>query len=205
MPGGPEAIVRVGALALQGDVRVHLAALREAHCDAIAVRTAAELEAVDALAIPGGESTTMSRLIRAFGLEALLRRRLADGMPTLSTCAGTILLSRQIRDGTADQLALGVLDLTTRRNGYGRQLDSFECDLEIPEIGAPAFRAVFIRAPVIEAVGPAVEVLAVQGGRPVAVRQGPHLSLTFHPEMTADHRLHRLFVEGLERVVEGAA
>ena len=205
MPGGTEAIVRVGALALQGDVREHLAALREAHCDAIAVRTAAELEAVDALAIPGGESTTMSRLIRAFGLEALLRRRLADGMPTLSTCAGTILLSREIRDGTADQLALGVLDLTTRRNGYGRQLDSFEFDLEIPEIGAPAFRAVFIRAPVIEAVGPAVEVLAVQGGRPVAVRQGRHLSLTFHPEMTADHRLHRLFVEGLERVVEGAA
>lgn len=173
--------------------------------DAVAVRTEAELDQVDALAIPGGESTTMSRLIRAFGLEAALRRHLADGMPTLSTCAGTILLSREILDGTDDQVALGVLDLRTRRNGYGRQLESFECDLAVPEIGAPAYRAVFIRAPVIEAAGPDVEVLACHSGRPVAVRQGPHLSFTFHPEMTGDRRLHRLFAEGLQRVVEGAA
>ena len=192
--GGSEAIVRIGVLALQGDVREHLAAFRRAGAEALPVRTAEELRSVDALALPGGESTTMSRLIRVFGLEAPLRRRLAAGMPTFSTCAGTILLSREILDGTPDQLALGVLDLRTRRNGYGRQLESFELDLEIPAVDAGDFRAVFIRAPVIEGCGPGVEVLASHLGRPVAVRQGAHLSFTFHPEMTGDLRLHRLFL-----------
>ena len=184
-------------LALQGDVREHLAAFRRAGAEALPVRTAEEVLGVDALSIPGGESTTMSRLIRAFGLEAALRFRLSDGMPTFSTCAGTILLSREILDGTPDQLALGALDLRTRRNGYGRQLESFECDLEVSAVGAASFRAVFIRAPVIEGCGPGVEVLAVHDGRPVAVRQGPHLSFTFHPEMTGDLRLHRLFIEAV--------
>ncbi len=181
-------------LALQGDVREHLAAFRRAGAEALPVRTAEELRSVDALALPGGESTTMSRLVRVFGLEAPLRRRLAGGMPTFSTCAGTILLSREILDGTPDQIALGVLDLRTRRNGYGRQLESFELDLEIPAVDAGDFRAVFIRAPVIEGCGPGVEVLASHLGRPVAVRQGAHLSFTFHPEMTGDLRLHRLFL-----------
>jgi 5'-phosphate synthase pdxT subunit len=192
-------------LAVQGDVREHLAALRRAGGDAVPVRTPGELDGIGALVIPGGESTTMSRLIRAFGLEAPLRHRLGEGMPTLSTCAGTILLSREVLDGTADQLALGALDLRTRRNAYGRQAESFERHLEVRGIGAAPFHAVFIRAPVIEEYGPEVEVLARHAGRAVAVRQGPHLSLTFHPEMTADPRLHRLFVEGLREVVAGAA
>lgn len=197
MSGGPEAILRIGVLALQGDVREHLVAFRRSGAGAVPVRSADELLGVHALALPGGESTTMSRLIRAFGLEAPLRRRLADGMPSFSTCAGTILLSREILDGTADQLALGTLDLRTRRNGYGRQLKSFECDLDVPATGPDPFRAVFIRAPVIESCGPGVEVLASVEGRPVAIRQGRHLSFTFHPEMTGDLRLHRLFLEGV--------
>jgi 5'-phosphate synthase pdxT subunit len=187
-------------LALQGDVREHLAAFRRSGADAVPVRSAEDVLGVHALAVPGGESTTMSRLIRAFGLEASLRRRLADGMPTFSTCAGTILLSREILDGTADQLALGALDLRTRRNGYGRQLESFECDLDVPAAGPDPFRAVFIRSPVIEGCGPDVEVLATLHGRPVAVRQGRHLSFTFHPEMTGDLRLHRLFLDGVGKV-----
>jgi 5'-phosphate synthase pdxT subunit len=188
-------------LALQGDVREHLAAFRQAGAEALSVRTADEVLGVHALAMPGGESTTVSRLIRAFGLEAPLRRRLADGMPTFSTCAGTILLSREILDGTGDQLALGVLDLCTRRNGYGRQFESFESDLDLPVVGADPFHAVFIRAPVIEGFGPGVEVLAIHEDRPVAVRQGRHLSFTFHPEMTGDLRLHRLFTEAVGEVV----
>jgi 5'-phosphate synthase pdxT subunit len=168
--------------------------------EARAVRTAEELRGVDALALPGGESTTMSRLIRAFGLEQDLRRRLRSGMPTFSTCAGTILLSRTVLDGTPDQLAFGVLDLTTRRNAYGRQVQSFESDVDIAGLDEP-FRAVFIRAPVIEAHGPTVEVLASREGRAVAVSQGSHLSFTFHPEMTPDLRLHKLFAE---RVAEAA-
>ena len=198
MSGGTEAILRIGVLALQGDVREHLAAFRRSGAEAVPVRSADEILAVHALALPGGESTTMSRLIRAFGLEASLRCRLADGMPTFSTCAGTILLSREILDGTADQLALGTLDMHTRRNGYGRQLESFECDLEVPAAGPEPFRAVFIRAPVIESCGPGTEVLASHEGHPVAVRQGRHLSFTFHPEMTGDLRLHHLFLEGVD-------
>jgi len=188
-------------LALQGDVREHLAAFRWAGAETLPVRTVEEVLGVHALALPGGESTTMSRLIRVFGLEGALRRRLADGMPTFSTCAGTILLSRKILDGVDGQLALGTLDLQTRRNGYGRQLESFECDLELPAAGDGRFRGVFIRAPVIESCGPGVEILAVHEGRPVAVRQGRHLSFTFHPEMTGDLRLQRLFVESVGEMV----
>lgn len=192
-------------LALQGDVREHLAAFRRAGVEAVAVRTPGELAGVDALALPGGESTTMSRLIRAFDLESALRRRLGEGMPTFSTCAGTILLSREILDGTGDQLALGILDLRTRRNGYGRQVESFESDLVVPAIGDPAFRAVFIRAPVVEGWGPGVEVLATHDGKPVALRQGRHLSFTFHPEMTGDLRLHQLFAHSLGEAGADAA
>ena len=187
----------VGVLALQGDVREHLSAFARCGSEAVAVRLPAELDGVDALAIPGGESTTMSRLLRVFGLEEPLRRRLDAGMPCLATCAGMILLSRSILDGRAGQLALGALDLDVRRNGFGRQVDSFEADLDIPAVGADPFRAVFIRAPRVIRVGPAATVLASVDDEPVAVAQGQHLALAFHPEMTGDDRLHRLFLRGL--------
>ena len=141
----------------------------------------------------------MSRLLGAFHLEEPLRRRLEGGLATFTTCAGLILLSRSILDGRAGQLALGALDLGVRRNGYGSQVDSFEADLEVPELGDRPFRGVFIRAPVIEQTGASVEVLARFGGAPVMVRQGSHIALTFHPEMTGDDRIHRLFLDCLER------
>lgn len=184
-------------LALQGDVREHLDALRRSGVEALTVRTAAELAGVDGLVLPGGESTTMSRLLDVFGIAATLRQRLADGMPTLSTCAGTILLSRTIIDGRPDQTAFGALDIDTRRNGYGRQVDSFETDITVAGLDGPPFRAVFIRAPVITRCGATVEVLAAHDGSPVAVRQGAHLALTFHPELTGDARLHRLFADSV--------
>lgn len=190
----------IGVLALQGDVREHRAALEASGARTTGVRTAAELEAVDALAIPGGESTTLSRLIRAFGLEEPLRRRLEAGLPCLATCAGMILLSRGILDGRPDQLALGILDLDVRRNGYGRQLDSFEAALEVPALGGPPFPGVFIRAPVVERVGEGMTVLACHDGSPVAVAQGPHLALAFHPEISGDDRFHRLFVDHVHAV-----
>jgi 5'-phosphate synthase pdxT subunit len=195
-PAGPV----IGVLALQGDVREHRAALEASGARTIGVRTAAELEAVDALAIPGGESTTLSRLIRAFGLEEPLRRRLEAGLPCLATCAGMILLSRGILDGRPDQLALGILDLDVRRNGYGRQLYSFEAALEVPALGEPPFPGVFIRAPVVERAGAGMRVLARHDGSPVALAQGPHLALTFHPEISGDDRFHRLFVEHVHAV-----
>ncbi len=159
------------------------------------VRLASELEAVDALAIPGGESTTMGKLLRSFQLEGPLRRRLADGLPTLTTCAGLILLSRAIVDGRPDQVATGTLDVAVRRNGWGSQVDSFEADLTFGPLGDIPFRGVFIRAPRIEETGAGVEVLARLGDEAVAVRQGLHIGLTFHPEMTGDDRIHRLFLE----------
>jgi 5'-phosphate synthase pdxT subunit len=187
----------VGVLALQGDVREHRAALEASGARTIGVRSAAELDAIDALAVPGGESTTLSRLIRAFGLEDPLRRRLETGLPCLATCAGMILLSRSILDGRPDQLALGVLDLDVRRNGYGRQVDSFETPLAVPQLGEVPFPGIFIRAPVVERMGEGVTVLARHDGRPVALAQGPHLALAFHPEISGDHRFHRLFLDRL--------
>jgi pyridoxal 5'-phosphate synthase pdxT subunit len=192
-------------LALQGDVREHLTALRGCGAEADPVRTPADLERVDALVIPGGESTTMSRLLHVFGLEGPLRERLAAGMPTLSTCAGLILLSREVLDGRPDQLALGVLDVSVRRNGYGRQVESFEADLAVAPLGVAPFRAVFIRAPLIESTGPDAEVIASFGDNPVAIAQGPHLGLCFHPEMTEDPRLHQLFLERAAAALEVSA
>jgi pyridoxal 5'-phosphate synthase pdxT subunit len=189
-------------LALQGDVREHLTALRGCGAEADPVRTPADLELADALVLPGGESTTMSRLLHVFGLETPLRERLAAGMPTLSTCAGLILLSREVLDGRPDQLALGVLDVSVRRNGYGRQVESFEADLDVAPLGVAPFRAVFIRAPLIESVGPDVEVIASFDNNPVAIAQGPHLGLCFHPEMTEDPRLHQLFLERATAALE---
>jgi pyridoxal 5'-phosphate synthase pdxT subunit len=192
-------------LALQGDVREHLTALHGCGAEASLVRTAAELDAVDALVLPGGESTTMSRLLQVFRLEAPLRERLEAGMPTLSTCAGLILMSREVLDGRPDQISLGVLDVTVRRNGYGRQVESFETDVPVKPLGVAPFRAVFIRAPLIVATGPDAEVIATFDENPVAVVQGPHLGLCFHPEMTDDPRLHQLFLERATAALEVSA
>ena len=171
-------------------------ALRGCGAEASTVRTAAELETVDALVLPGGESTTMSRLLQVFDLEMPLRERLAAGMPTLSTCAGLILMSREVLDGRPDQIALGVLDVSVRRNGYGRQVEVVR--------GGPSGRArsewrrfepCSSARRCIERAGPDAEVIATFGDNPVAVAQGPHLGLCFHPEMTDDSRLHQLFLE----------
>jgi pyridoxal 5'-phosphate synthase pdxT subunit len=198
-------ILRVGVLALQGDVQEHLLAVRGCGAEASTVRTRDELESVDALILPGGESTTMSRLLKVFDLEMPLRERLADGMPTLSTCAGLILMSREVLDGRPDQIALGILDVSVRRNGYGRQVASFEADIPIAPLGVAPFRAVFIRAPLIEEAGPDADVIASFGDNPVAVAQGAHIGLCFHPEMTDDLRLHQLFLERAAASLEVSA
>ncbi|GAC1336916.1 MAG: pyridoxal 5'-phosphate synthase glutaminase subunit PdxT [Candidatus Dormibacteria bacterium] len=196
---------RIGVLALQGDVREHAATFARLGAQPELIRFPDQLQEIDALALPGGESTTMSRLLRVFALLEPLRERLDAGLPTFSTCAGAILLSREILDGRPDQVALGALDLAVRRNGYGRQVESFEADLRIEGLEGEPFRAVFIRAPVFERVGAEVKVLASYDGKAVAIAQGKHLSLAFHPEMTRDDRLHRLFLTNLSRRRENAA
>jgi len=190
----------VGVLALQGDVREHLAALREAGVGAVPVRREAELAAVDGLVLPGGESTTMSTLLGVFELLEPLRARLAAGMPAYGSCAGMILLAGEVLDGRPDQEQLGGLDVVVRRNAFGRQVDSFETDLDMTGVGS--VRAVFIRAPWVEKVGADVEVLAAvpaeapqAAGRVVAVRQQNVLATAFHPEITGDHRVHAYFAE----------
>ncbi|MEI6251562.1 MAG: pyridoxal 5'-phosphate synthase glutaminase subunit PdxT [Mycobacteriaceae bacterium] len=188
----------VGVLALQGDTREHLAALRAAGAEVSTVRRRAELDAVDALVIPGGESTTMSLLLREFDLLEPLRRRLADGMPAYGSCAGMILLATEILDAGEpgrEASALGAIDMTVRRNAFGRQVDSFEGDIDFRGLDGPA-HAVFIRAPWVERVGPQVQVLArAFGDHIVAVRQGSVLATAFHPEITGDRRVHKLFVD----------
>jgi pyridoxal 5'-phosphate synthase pdxT subunit len=187
----------IGVLALQGDTREHLAALREAGADAITVRRRGELDAVDALVIPGGESTTMTHLLREFDLLDPLRSRIADGMPAYGSCAGMILLANEILDaGVAgrDAAPLKGIDMTVRRNAFGRQVDSFEGDIEFEGLDS-AVHAVFIRAPWVERVGPDVRVLGRAADHIVAVRQGQTLATAFHPEMTGDRRIHRLFVD----------
>lgn len=189
----------IGVLAVQGDVREHRAALESAGASSVAVRRPQELAAVDALVIPGGESTTIDKLTRIFGLRGPLRSRIADGMPVYGSCAGMILLADRILDGHRDQQTLGGLDITVRRNAFGRQVDSYETDLEVAGVAGGPVRAVFIRAPWVEACGPDVEVLAsveTEGGsRPVVVRQGHLLATSFHPEVTGDHRVHAYFVD----------
>ena len=188
---------RVGVLALQGDTREHLAALREAGAEAGTVRRRSELDAVDALVIPGGESTAMTHLLREFDLLEPLRSRLADGMPAYGSCAGMILLASKILDaGVAgrDAAPLKGIDMTVRRNAFGRQVDSFEGDIDFDGLKTPV-HAVFIRAPWVERIGPDVGVLARAADHIVAVRQGSMLATAFHPEMTGDRRIHRLFVD----------
>ncbi len=188
----------IGVFALQGDVREHLAALRSLGADTLAVRRPEELARCDALVLPGGESTTMYKLARTFDLLEPLRQRVHDGMPAFGTCAGMIMLADKVLDGTTDQETIGGLDITVRRNAFGRQVDSFEGDLDFAGLDAPV-HAVFIRAPWVESAGAGVEVLArVEGGPAagtiVAVRQGPLMATSFHPEVGDDDRIHRLFV-----------
>jgi 5'-phosphate synthase pdxT subunit len=200
-------VATIGVLALQGDVREHLAAVTACgDVRAVPVRRASELDAVDAVVIPGGESTTISRLLQTFDLLDPLRKRLADGMPAYGSCAGMILLASEVLDGRPDQQQLGGLDVVVRRNAFGRQVDSFETDLDFAGLQGDPVRAVFIRAPWVESAGPGVEVLATvpqttrsgadagaAAGRAVAVRQGPVLATAFHPELTGDLRVHELF------------
>jgi len=189
----------IGVFALQGDVREHLRMLTDLGVRAISVRRPAELDACDGLVIPGGESTTMAKLARTFDLFEPLRQRIKDGLPTFGTCAGMIMLADRIEDGAPDQETLGGLDVTVRRNAFGRQVDSFEGDLEVEGVEGPV-HAVFIRAPWVEESGPSVDVLArVEDGpamgRIVAVRQGPLMATSFHPEWGGDPRIHQVFFE----------
>jgi 5'-phosphate synthase pdxT subunit len=209
----------VGVLALQGDVREHAAALADLGETVRPVLRPDDLSGLRGLVLPGGESTTLSLLLESSGLFHPLEEALRNGLPVLGTCAGMILLAERVLDGRADQRRFGVIDLTIRRNGYGRQVASFECDVEVAGLGADPLHAVFIRAPVVEESGPGVEVLATLPGqqdgagrghedhvasgsagqadhrRPVVCRQGPVLVTSFHPELTGDRRLHQFFVE----------
>ncbi len=187
----------IGVLAVQGDVREHVAALNACGAEPRLVRRPQELEGLDGLVVPGGESTTIDRLSRIFGLHEPVRRLIAEGLPVYGSCAGMIQLADEILDGHAEQQTFGGIDMTVRRNAFGRQVDSFETGLQIrglPQDGRP-FPAVFIRAPWVERLGEDVEVLAEVEGHPVAVRQGRLLATSFHPEVTGDHRVHALFVE----------
>jgi 5'-phosphate synthase pdxT subunit len=186
--------VKVGVLALQGASARHGAVLRHLGAEPIDVRRPEHLAAVDALVLPGGESTTMSMLLESSGLFPAIAERLADGMPAFGTCAGLILLGGEILDGRPDQRSFGVLDIAVQRNAFGRQIDSFEADLDVTGIDGPPLHAVFIRAPVIDRVADDVEVLAAVDGRPVLCRQGPVLAAAFHPELGDDPRLHELFL-----------
>ncbi|MCM3885822.1 pyridoxal 5'-phosphate synthase glutaminase subunit PdxT [Frankia sp. R82] len=186
---------RIGILALQGDVREHSRALTLAGAQPVEVRRAAELDEVDGLVLPGGESTTIGRLLRVFALLEPLRERAAAGLPMFGSCAGMILLARDVVDGRPDQPLVGGLDMVVRRNAFGRQVDSFEVDLDVVGVPGPPVHAVFIRAPWVEKAGDGVEVLARVAEAPVAVRQGSLLATAFHPELTGDFRVHRLFVD----------
>jgi 5'-phosphate synthase pdxT subunit len=189
----------IGILAVQGDVREHVAALHELGVPTVAVRRPEEVERVDGLVIPGGESTVMDKLVRTFELREPLRARIGQGMPVYGSCAGMIMLADRISDGAPGQETLGGLDMTVRRNAFGRQVDSFETELDFAGIDEPV-HAVFIRAPWVEEVGEDVEVLARVGegpaaGKIVAVRQGGLLATSFHPEVGADRRIHAEFVK----------
>jgi len=189
----------IGVLAVQGDVREHVHTLADLGVEAITVRRTSELEACDGLVVPGGESTTMAKLARTFDLFQPLQQRIKEGLPVFGTCAGMIMLADRVRDGILGQETLGGLDITVRRNAFGRQVDSFEGALDFAGLDDPV-HAVFIRAPWVEEVGPEVEVLArveegEAAGRIVAVRQGPLMATSFHPEVGGDPRVHRLFVD----------
>ncbi len=187
----------IGVLALQGDVAEHVRAITQAGARPLPVRRAAELDAVDGLIIPGGESTTIWKLADIFDLVDPLRERIGAGMPVFGSCAGMIMLASRLVERASEQETFGAIDMTVRRNAFGRQADSFESDIDLAGVGGPPFRAVFIRAPWVEQVGPGVEILATEPrtGRIVAVRQGPVLATAFHPELTQDNRVHSIFTD----------
>lgn len=195
---------KIGVLALQGDVREHSRALSELGASPVEVRQVGDLAGLDGLILPGGESTAISLLLGSSGLREPLAERLAAGMPAFGTCAGMILLATDVLDGRDDQCRFGAIDISVRRNGFGRQVDSFETDLEVPAAGSEPLHAVFIRAPLVERTGPMVEVLASLppdsssdgGQRPVVCQQGSVLVTSFHPELSGDPRLHQLFLKG---------
>ncbi|KAB2341073.1 pyridoxal 5'-phosphate synthase glutaminase subunit PdxT [Actinomadura rudentiformis] len=201
------AVPEIGVLALQGDVREHARALEAAGVRTRPVRRPEELERVDALVLPGGESTTMWKLARAFDLLDPLRKRIEAGMPAYGSCAGMIMLADRIRDGIEGQETVGGIDMTVRRNAFGRQVDSFESDVRLSGIGDAPYHAVFIRAPWVESVGAGVEVLGraetgSNAGRIVAVRQGRLMATAFHPELTGDFRVHHYFADLVRRATE---
>lgn len=196
--------VRIGVLALQGDFAEHIEHLRDIGADAIEVRTLAELDSCDGLIIPGGESTTIARLLLAFDLMEPLRERIARGLPVWGTCAGAIMLARRVP--ALDRPPIGAMDITVDRNAFGRQVDSFEADLNVHGIDDGPLHAIFIRAPVIRELGPGVEVLAqLEDGRVVACRESALLATSFHPELTGDTRFHRLFVRLVQQRREAEA
>lgn len=186
---------KVGVLALQGAFAEHVGVLEALGAPAVEVRVPGDLSGVDALVLPGGETTTMSKLLVTSGLEPAIAERLAEGMPAFGTCAGLILLATEVLDGRPDQRSFGVLDVSVRRNGYGRQVDSFETDIDVAGMGR--FPAVFIRAPRVTRAGKDVEVMASVGEDPVLVRHGRVLAAAFHPELSRDLRLHDLFLGGI--------
>jgi 5'-phosphate synthase pdxT subunit len=187
--------MKVGVLALQGDVREHIAALRSCEVEAVAVRRASEIESIDALVLPGGESTTIAQLADVFGIFDLIKNKIINGMPVYGSCAGMILLADQILDAKECQKSFGGLDITVRRNAFGRQVDSFESDIAFADGSDELIRAVFIRAPWVEKVSDSVQVLAAVENHPVAVRSKTALATSFHPEITGDNRIHRYFIE----------
>lgn len=209
-----ETAPEVGVLALQGDVADHMRALEAAGARAVPVRREAELDSVDGLVVPGGESTTMSKLLTVFGLFEPLRKRLGAGMPAFGSCAGMIMLADDVLDGRPDQRSLGVIPMTVRRNAFGRQVDSFEAPVELAGVAGGPFHGVFIRAPWVERVGDGVEVLGrvsrgdgpagAADGRIVAVRAGACMATSFHPEVTPDARVHQYFVDMVRRSGAGA-
>ncbi len=195
---------RVGVLALQGDFAEHIAVLHRLEVEAVPVRLPSELNGVGGLIIPGGESTTIGKLMREYQLTEALNGLIAEGIPLLGTCAGMVMLASRISG--MDQQSLGAMDIEVKRNAFGRQVDSFESDLNIPVLGQPPFHAVFIRAPVIESVGDGVEILArLADGSPVAARQNNLVATAFHPEITHDLRFHKYFLSFVDRKLEAKA
>lgn len=191
--------MKVGVLALQGDVREHIHSLQECDVQAFPVRRSSEIESVDALIVPGGESTTIAQLAEVFGVYELIKSRIEQGMPVYGSCAGMILLAKEILDAKVGQKSFGGLDITVRRNAFGRQVDSFESDIAFADGSTDLIRAVFIRAPWVEKVGESVQILASVDAHPVAVRSRTALATSFHPELTGDNRIHRYFIEQVAR------
>ena len=191
--------MKVGVLALQGDVREHIDSLLTCEVEAVPVRRASEIERIDALVLPGGESTTIAQLAEVFGIFDLIKNKINSGMPVYGSCAGMILLADQILDAKQGQKSFGGLDITVRRNAFGRQVDSFESDIAFDDGSNQLIRAVFIRAPWVEKVSDTIQVLASIDSHPVAVRSKTALATSFHPEITGDNRIHRYFIEQVAR------